>query len=177
MQNQDGDDHQGEGHQQGGGGGGGFDPEEKYEEFPHGAEIGFGPEQGFNEFKQLNDPELFTDQAKDHPVIKAFLAAPFSVTYVQFKSSTSEAEWFIHKPHLAMAGQLEDRGIVGQVEMFPDVEAARIGTYIINHELTLALRPVRAFVVEDGRQAGVMIYKGNGSKTTPFFGDGVEPED
>lgn len=155
-----------------------FNPDEMYEAYPHGADVGFGPEQGFNEFKLLNDPDLFTDDAKRNPVIQAFLAAPISVTYAQFKSSTREAEWFIHKPHLAMAGELSKRGIVGQVDKFPSSDGhPHIGTYVINHEETLALRPVRALIVEDGRQAGVMIYKGNGSKKARFFGDGVTTDD
>ena len=160
-----------------GGGGGGegddFDPDPIYDSFPSGESIGFGPEQGFNEFRKLNDPELFTEEAREDPVIRAFLEAPFSVTYVQFKSSTREAEWAIHKPHRALAGELPDKGIVGQVDGFPGAENARIGTYVINHELTLAIRPIRVFIVEDGKQAGQMIYKGNGSKQPPFFGDGV----
>jgi hypothetical protein len=153
----------------------GFDPEEKYDEFPPGEEVGVGPETGFNEFTRLNDPKLFTREARSHPVIRAFLEAPFSVTYLQLKSSTRESEWFIHKPHRAMGGELEDRGLHGSVDSFPR-EDQRISTLVLNHEETLALRPMRLLIVEDSAQAGVMIYKGNGTKEPPFFGDGEPPD-
>jgi hypothetical protein len=153
----------------------GFNPEDKYDEFPPGDSVGISPETGFNAFKRLNDPSLFTDEAREDPVIRAFLEAPFSVTYVQLKSSTRESEWFIHKPHRAMSGDLEDRGLHGAVDNFPS-EDQRISTLIVNHEQTLALRPMRLLIMEDGAQAGVMVYKGNGTKQPPFFGDGEPPE-
>jgi hypothetical protein len=152
-----------------------FEPEDKYDEFPPSETVGVGPETGFNEFVRLNDPRHFTDEARRNPVIRAFLEAPFSVTYLQLKSSTREAEWFIHKPHRAMGGELEDRGLHGSVEDFPR-EGQRISTLVLNHEETLALRPMRMMIVEDGAQAGVMIYKGNGTKELPFFGDGEPPD-
>jgi hypothetical protein len=140
-----------------------INPNDIYDQFPAGAPNGFGPEQGFNRFVRLNDPELFTDAAREDPVINEFLNAPFSVTYVQLKSSTRESEYFIHKPHLAMAGQVE--GIEGSVDGFPSQShKARLGTYVINHDRTLAFRITRAMIIEDGAQAGQIIYKeGDGS--------------
>lgn len=133
-----------------------FDPNGLYDQFPDGASQGYGPGQGFNAFVQLNDPDLFTDEARRNPVIHEFLNAPFSVTYVQFKSSTREAEYFVHKPHLAMAGAVE--GIAGRVARFP-AGSPRIGTFVINHDATLAKSIMRALVIEDGDQAGSMVHK------------------
>ena len=139
-----------------------FDPETKYDEFPPGEGLGFGPNEGYNTFVRLNDRRLFTEEALENPVIRAFVNLPITVTYAQFKSSTRESEWFIHKPHLAMPGKLRRKGILGKVAGVP-AEGARIGTYVINHDRTLALRPMSTLVVSDGTQTGQMIYKGDGS--------------
>jgi hypothetical protein len=133
-----------------------FDPDQLYDQFPSGDSDGFGPDQGYNTIIQLNDASLFTEEAQGNPVIKEFLAAPFSVSYVQLKSSHREAEWYIHKPHLAFAGQVE--GIQGGVAGFPETDQ-RVGTYVMNHELTLAKSIMRALIIEDGAQAGQMIHK------------------
>lgn len=134
----------------------GFSPNDLYNQFPDGASNGYGPDQGYNTIVRLNDPELFTEEARRDPAIRAFLDAPFSVSYVQFKSSFREAEWYIHKPHQAMAGEVE--GIIGSVDGFPD-DNRHIGTYVINHDATLAKSIMRALIIEDGAQAGQMIHK------------------
>jgi hypothetical protein len=133
-----------------------FDPDDLYDQFPDGASQGYGPDQGFNAFIQLNDPALFTDEARRNPVISEFLNAPFSVSYVQLKSSTREAEYFVHKPHLVMGGHVD--GIVGSVARFPDANP-HIGTFVINHDATLAKSIMRALVIEDGDQTGSMVHK------------------
>lgn len=141
-------------------GGDEFNPDQLYDQFPEGAPAGFGPAEGFNRFVRLNDPDLFTEAARQDPVIREFLDAPFSVTYVQFKSSHREAEYFVHKPHRAMGGDVS--GIEGSVDGLP-LNEARIGTYVINHDRTLARAIMYALIVEDGAQAGQIIYKKNGS--------------
>jgi hypothetical protein len=133
-----------------------FDPDSMYDQFPSGETDGFGPDQGYNTITQLNDPNLFTEEARNDPVIREFLDAPFSVSYVQLKSSHREAEWYIHKPHLVLAGEVE--GIQGKVAGFGESDQ-RIGTYVMNHELTLAKSIMRALIIEDGAQAGQMIHK------------------
>ena len=151
-----------------------MDPNDKYEErlydqFPSGADSPmpggpFGPEQGFNEWVQVNDERWFTDEAKAKPAVRAFLDAPFSVNFAQFKSSHREAEWFLHKPHRAMTEGGVD-GIIGGVARFPVSDPhkpdpkRRIATLVINHDLTLARHVTKAIVIEDGKQAGQMIYK------------------
>jgi len=136
--------------------------EKLYDQFPAGADEGFGPDQGFNTWVRVNDPSLFTDEAKEHPAIRAFLGldrddAPFlSVNFAQFKSSHRETEWFLHKPHRAMA-EGGVNGINGGVAGFP--ANPRIATLVINHDRTLARHVTKAIVIEDGRQAGQMIYK------------------
>lgn len=134
-----------------------FNEEEIYDQFPktdHGED--HGP--GFNEQVRLNDENLFTDEARRNPVIRAFLEAPFSVTYAQYKSSHREAEYFIHKPHKVMAGEID--GIGGRVDRFPERrEDRRIVTLVLNHELTLAKHVMRTLTIEDGKVAGQMIHK------------------
>lgn len=132
--------------------------EEIYDEFPRGDEHGFGPEQGFNRWVQINNPDLFTDGAREDPVIQQFLAAPFSVNFAQFKSSYRETEYFIHKPSRALGGGVE--GIEGRVDGFPDSpEEQRLATLVLNHEIGLAFRITRSLVIEDGAVAGQLIHK------------------
>jgi hypothetical protein len=133
-----------------------FNPEEVYDEhFPPGADGGFGPEQGFNRWVRINDRRLFTEEAQGDPVVNAFLEAPFSLNYAQFKSSTRESEYFIHWPERAMTGQVD--GIEGRIEEMPDER--RIATLIVNHELSLAKMITRAMTIEDGKQAAQLIHK------------------
>jgi hypothetical protein len=138
--------------------GNGFDEEALYDAFPAGAENGYGPDEGYNTFTRLNNPELFTDEAKEDPVIQAFLDAPFSFTFAVFKSSTRESEWTLHKPHRVFRGEVP--GIGGRVDGFPDDDAhAQIGTFVINHDRTMARWKWFALVAEDGARAGMMVYK------------------
>jgi len=137
-----------------------LDPNDHYDQFPPGASIGGGADEGFNTLRRLNDPNLFTEEAKADPVVQAFLDAPFSVTYAQFKSSSREAEWFIHKPHRALGGRVD--GIDGSVDGL-DPDNPKIGTYVINHERTLARRIIRVMVVADGEHTGQVIHKEDGS--------------
>jgi hypothetical protein len=134
-----------------------------YDQFPRGDEHGFGPAQGFNRWVQINDPALFTETAREDPVIKEFLAAPFSVNYAQFKSSYRETEYFLHKPHRAMVSDEHPdhvEGIEGGVANFPDSRGQqRIATLVVNHELTLAKYITRSLTIEDGHLAGQMIHK------------------
>jgi hypothetical protein len=134
---------------------GGFNEEEKYDEFPRGAEYGFGPDEGYNRWVRLNDPELFTPEARNDPVIAEFLRAPFTVNYAQFTSSTRESEYFVHKPQKAMMGEV--KGVEGGIANMP--RPPRIATLIVNHERTLAKRITRSITIEDGEQAGQMIHK------------------
>ncbi|MEO7296846.1 MAG: hypothetical protein ABIZ57_11980 [Candidatus Limnocylindria bacterium] len=146
-----------------------FDEEALYDAFPDGAAHGYGPAQGFNVQKRLNDESLFTEEARADPVIRAFLDAPFSVTFAQFKSSTRESEWALHKPHRSMAGEVE--GIEGRVDGFP-ADHPHIGTYLINHDRTMARWKWSTIMIEDGAQAGQMIYKQEDtSKEDPPLGN------
>jgi len=146
-----------------------FNEDALYNSFPDGADNEYGPAEGFNVFKKLNDESLFTPDARADPVIQAFLEAPFSVTFAQFKSSTRESEWALHKPHLAMAGEVA--GIRGPVDRFP-AENPHIGTYLINHDRTMARWKWSVVVIEDGAQAGQMVYKQEDtSQEKPGFGE------
>jgi hypothetical protein len=133
-----------------------FNENDIYDQFPSGASDGNGPDQGFNTWKKLNDPELFTEEARNNPVISEFLAAPFDVTYAQFKSSHRETEYWIHKPLDAMTGKVD--GIVGFVDRINGADP-RIPTLVINHERTLALHITRGIVISDGTSTGQIIHK------------------
>lgn len=132
------------------GGGDDFNEDELYDAFPD------GPGGGFARGKWLNDPDLFTDDAKGDPTIQEFLAAPFEVTYYQFKSSTRESEWALHKPHLALSGQVP--GIDISIENLSTTDP-HIGTYVINHEHTMAIHIWRTLSIADGTHTGQMIHK------------------
>jgi hypothetical protein len=133
----------------------GFNEEDLYDQFPRGDEYGVGPDEGFNTWVRINDEGLFTEDALRNPAIRAFIDAPFSVNYAQFKSSYRETEYFLHKPHKAMSGQVE--GIEGRVADFP--AEPRISTLVMNHERSLAWRITRSLTVEDGSAAGQLIHK------------------
>jgi hypothetical protein len=133
-----------------------FDPDERYDSFPRGAERGYGPKEGFARWVRVNDPALFTAEALDDPTVRAFVDAPFTVNYAQFKSSTREAEYFIHKPVRAMSGGVE--GIEGTVAGFPSDEP-RLATLVVNHERSLAIHIHRSITIEDRHVAGQMIHK------------------
>ena len=141
-----------------------FDPEKQYDEFPTGESIGYGRDAGYGELVQINDRKWFTEDAQRDPVINAFLEAfeneQVAFSYLQLKSSTSESEWYIHKPHVALSKSRKS-GIAGTAPGF--VRGQHIGTFVINHHRTLALRPVRAMVVSDGTQVGQIVHKGDGS--------------
>ena len=141
-----------------------FDPERKYDEFPKGKTIGFGRDVGYGELVQINQRKWFTEEAQQDPVINAFLEAweiaNVAFSYLQLKSSTSESEWYVHKPHLALSDS-KKTGIAGSAPGFKADQ--QIGTFVINHHRTLALRPVRAMVVSDGTGVGQIVHKGDGS--------------
>jgi hypothetical protein len=126
-----------------------------YDQFPSGEEDDNGVDQGFNTWVRVNDPDLFTEAAKEIPAIAEFLLAPFSLSFAQFKSSHRETEYFLHKPHKAMTGQVE--GIEGTVHRFP--EDPMLATLVMNHEHTLALHITRTIVVADSVTAAQLIHK------------------
>jgi hypothetical protein len=144
-----------------------FNPEKKYDEFPSGASIGFGRDGGYGKLVQVNDRRWFTAEAQRDPVINAFLEAwekgRVAFSYLQVKSSSSESEWYIHKPHVALSRSRKS-GVAGSPPGFK--AGQRIGTYVMNHHRTLALRPVISMVVSDGNEVGQIVYKGN------YEGDG-----
>jgi hypothetical protein len=149
-----------------------------YAEFPEGRELAgdqrAGTAEGYNTYFRLNDESLFRPEAlEEHPALRAFVETgtgerPISISFAQFKSSTRESEWALHKPHLTMDANrregpegewLRDIDIEGGVDGFPGPHAARIGTFVVNHDVSLARWKLSVVVVEDGQQAGQMIYK------------------
>lgn len=155
-------------------GGSEFNPDDLYDQYPSGEELGYGRDQGYNGYFKLNDRALFREELLDpgspdyRPDLAAFVRLgeeptdddpfpPISVNVAQFKSSTREWEWALHKPHLAMAGEVP--GIDSGIDNFPAPDEARIGTFFINHDRTLAIRKLSVVAIEDGAQCGQMIYK------------------
>jgi hypothetical protein len=145
-----------------GGGDDDFNPEEKYDEFPSGESLGYGRRHGFDELVQINQRRWFTEEAQANPVINAFLEAyeeeAVAFSYLQVKSSTSESEWFIHKPDVALSENPKS-GIAGVAPGFEPGQ--HIGTFVINHHRTLAFRIVRAMAVSDGTEVGTIVHKGS----------------
>ena len=104
----------------------GFDEDSLYDQFPSGDSDGFGFDEGFNRWVHVNDPSLFTAEALQNPAIQAFVNAPFHVTYAQFKSSHRESEYFVHKPHRAMSGDVKDiNGVVEGISGSRSTDAHR----------------------------------------------------
>ena len=132
-----------------------------------------GSADGYNTYVRLNDESLFTAEALEaDPALRAFVATgdELSISFAQFKSSTRESEWAIHKPGRTMdAGNRKGPGPDGRlpadldiqrsVERFPGPAEANIATFIINHDDTLARWKQSALVMENGKRAGQMIYK------------------
>lgn len=137
----------------------GFNPGDLYDQFPRDFENDDEPPPPPSGWVWVNDPEIFKEEAlAASPLLRAFVAAPFAVSMGLFKSSTRESEWMIHEPHRVMAGEID--GVEGSVKRFPsDPDDVRISTVVINHERTLAVRKLFAVVIEDGKQAGQLIYK------------------
>ena len=147
-----------------------FNENDLYDQFPEGRHQGFGSADGFNEYVRLNDPTIFDPAALERsPALRAFAesGSEISISFVQFKSSTRESEYALHKPSLTFAADsAKDRGdlpenldIRGAVERYPGPEHAHISTLIINHERTVARWKTSVVVMEDGAAAGQLIYK------------------
>jgi hypothetical protein len=136
-------------------GDGGFDENAAYDRFPAGADMGYGPEQGFNVKRRLNDPSLFTKEALADPVIDEFVKLPFDISYLQTKSSSREAEWLLHKPHLVLDNQVE--GIDTSDGRFD--HPGHIRTVMINHERTMARWKQSVILVQDDDGTTQVVYK------------------
>jgi hypothetical protein len=136
----------------------GFNPGDLYDQFPRDVDNDDDPPPPPSGWVWVNNRANFTTDALKDPLLQAFVNAPFAVSMGLFKSSTRESEWMIHEPHRVMAGEIE--GVEGRVERFPDdPDKVQISTLVINHERTLAVRKLFAVVIEDGKQAGQLIYK------------------
>lgn len=138
-------------------GDGGFDENEAYDRFPTGEELGYGPDKGYNVKKRVNDASLFTEEALADPVIREFVDLPYDVCYLQTKSSTREAEWLIHKPHLVLAGEVEGIDVSDGRFHHP----GHIVSLFLNHERTMARWKQSVVLSEDGTGTGALYYKQN----------------
>ena len=138
-------------------GDGDFDENAAYDGFPTGEELGYGRDQGYNVKRRLNDERLFTEEALADPVIREFVDLPFDVSYLQTKSSSREAEWFLHKPHLVLAGKYDGIDVSdGRFE-----EPGHIVSVFLNHERTMARWKQSVIMTQDGSETGTVTYKLN----------------
>lgn len=138
-------------------GDGGFDENNAYDRFPAGAELGYGPDQGFNVKRRLNDARLFTEEALADPVIREFVDLPFDVSFLQTKSSSREAEWYLHKPHLVLSGEVD--GFDVSDGRFPT--PGHIVSLFLNHERTMARWKQSVILTQDGNETASVSYKQN----------------
>jgi hypothetical protein len=155
-----------------------LEPENQiYDQFPQGRDLPgddrAGSEEGYNTYVRINDASLFRPEALEaDPALRAFVATgeEISISFAQFKSSTRESEWALHKPGRTLAaddqkgpgsgGRLPaDLDIHRSVERYPGPGLANIATFVINHDNTLARWKQSVVVMEDGARAGQMIYK------------------
>ena len=144
-----------------------------YDQFPEGKDLPgdqrAGTAQGFNTYVRLNDEALYRPEALEaDPALRAFVRTgdEISISFAQFKSSTRESEWAIHKPGRTLAADSQkgsglpaDLDIERSVQRFPGPATANIATFIINHDDTLARWKQSIIVMENGARAGQMIYK------------------
>lgn len=138
-------------------GDGGFDENAAYDRFPRGAELGYGPDEGYNVKRRLNDERLFTEEALADPVIREFVDLPYDVSFLQTKSSTREAEWYLHKPHLVLAGEVPEFDVSdGRFE-----EPGHIVSVFLNHERTMARWKQSVILTQDGNETSSVSYKQN----------------
>lgn len=146
-------------------GDGSFDEEAAYNEFPSGEELGYGPAKGFNVKRRLNDARLFTEEALADPVIREFVELPFDVSFLQTKSSTREAEWFIHKPHVVLTRNTKSTEPPKPTYDGIDVSDGRfdhpghITTLMVNHERTMARWKQSVIITQDGTDTASIVYK------------------
>jgi len=102
---------------------------------------------GFNQWRPVDG--LFEEgEAPENP--PAVFAA-------KFKSSSRQAEIFIHDPISALVG--DDESITGIPGMGRDDLPERITTFVINHNATLAKHIIRATATVDSSSVGITIHK------------------
>jgi hypothetical protein len=138
-------------------GDGGFDENGAYDRFPSGTDLGYGPDEGFNVKRRLNDARLFTDEALADPVIREFVELPFDVSFLQTKSSSREAEWYLHKPHLVLSGEVDGIDVSDGRFRTP----GHIVSLFLNHERTMARWKQSVILTQDGNETASVSYKQN----------------
>jgi hypothetical protein len=104
---------------------------------------------GFNEWTEVENP--FHDDLPPGGQVPRMLTA-------KFESSSRQAEIFIHDPVNALLAI--DDSIVTNASLDPEfLRTARISTFVVNHERTLAKKVIRAVVLVDETSVGVTVHK------------------
>jgi hypothetical protein len=104
---------------------------------------------GFNQWRPIES--LFPEGDDESPP---------AVYAAKFKSSSRQAEIFIHDPRNALLAQNAgfddwDSGITSPLMELPE----RITTFVINHDATLAKKIIRAVATVDGTSVGITVHK------------------
>jgi hypothetical protein len=137
-----------------------FNPNAAYNAFPTNTD------RGLNRIVRINDRNLFTSEALEDPllgpVLEEFLEAPFIVYYAQFKSSSRQAEWFLHKPRIALdphrSPQVGIEFADGLARDMPPLD--RLQTLVMDHQKTLAHHSIRTMgIIETQSDAAQIIHK------------------
>ena len=88
--------------------------------------------------------------------------SPPRVYAAKFKSSSRQAEIFIHDPISALVG--DDESITGIPGIGRDDLPARVTTFVINHDATLAKKIIRVAATVGPDSVGITVHKeGEGS--------------
>ena len=104
---------------------------------------------GFNEWRAVPDP--FGDD------VAAEGQVPVVVT-AKFKSSSRQAEIFIHDPVAALRGVDETiSSEIGELNSLPDDTV--VSTFVVNHHRTLAKHIIRAVALVEGSSVSITIHK------------------
>jgi hypothetical protein len=137
-----------------------FNPNAAYNAFPTNTDG------GLNRIVRINDMRLFSSEALEDPllgpVLEEFIEAPFIAYYAQFKSSSRQAEWFLHKPKIALdprrSRQLGIEFADNLAEDMPPLD--RLQTLVMDHQKTLAHHSIRTMgVIETASDAAQIIHK------------------
>jgi hypothetical protein len=83
--------------------------------------------------------------------------SPPTVYAAKFKSSSRQAEIFIHDPISALVG--DDESITGIPGMGRDDLPARVTTFVINHDATLAKKIIRVVATVNSDSVGITVHK------------------
>ena len=132
----------------------GFSPDDLYDHSP-AAHNGYGPDEGYNTIVRLNDPRC-SRRPRSGPGDPRIPGR--AVQRLVRPAQEQLPRGGVVHPQAAHRDGGRGGGHHGQRRRLPDSNR-HIGTFVINHDATLAKSIMRALIIEDGAQAGQMIHK------------------